>query len=269
MNNAADLTAEVRMPGWMRALRVFWAGLLIVGFSFSILMAAWGDLREALMAKVIADRHNKSFLLRAPVGALVWVGDELLGEARMHELAAGEPPDSDLAVEGMSVFEPRVYLRDGQMLKAAVRRNPGDDTAALVARLAPGATLLWAGPDAEFTPVLMLTPEGLDYACLCRFEFPHWDAGNERFVPSAFLLRLELEGSRVFTVSQERIWSDQIRVPGKFWATREQFDGLPPHLEGQVKTVWEWHLQVETDHQSWVQRHVPAEHQGTKWAPRE
>jgi hypothetical protein len=255
---------EAPMPPWLRWLRVFWAVLLASAFAFSIVMAAWSDLRQALMAKVIADRHAKSFLIQAPAGAEVWVGDELLGAARRHELAEGEPPDSDLKVEGMSVLTPRVYMRATQLLKAAVRREPGEDAASLVGRLAPGAELLWKGETVDgFTPLLLLADGELDFVCLCEFEFPH---GADGLIPSAFLLRARHAGSRVFSMRQARVWSDQIRVPGKFWTQRDEHDGLPPTLDGQVKTVWEWHIEVEPEFANWLRTHAPTRH-NTPWRP--
>jgi hypothetical protein len=261
-NHGVDLELPP-MPRWLRALRMFWAGLLVTALAFSILMAVWGDLREALMSKVVAHRHNMSFLLQAPGGTDVWVGDEWLGTSRQHELAPGEPPDTDLKVEGMSVLVPRVYLRDGQLIKAAIVREPDEDNASLLARLAPDSEVLWTGEDTDgFIPALLLTGETLDFVCLCRFEFPR---GEQGYVPSAFLLRIEYNDSHVFSVTQERVWSDRIWVPGRFWTQRDEYDGLPPKLDGQVKTVWEWHLHIVEDVQSWLDANIPPEHHQRAW----
>jgi hypothetical protein len=252
------------MPRWMRYLRAFWATVLILALLFSALMASWGSLREAVMLRVIADRHAKSFLLQFPAETRVWIGEELLGAAEMHRLAEDEPEGSDAATEGLPIRLPRVYLREDQILKHGVRPQPGESLSSLVQRLAPGAEILWHGePDsAGFRPLLLGRDGRLDYALLCMLSVP-----NERQpLSAAFLLRAELEGTRVFRLSRHELWSDRLWAPpGEFWALRDEHDGFPPRITGQVKTVWRWFFELENDQENWQANHTPEPWSEAAW----
>lgn len=249
---------------WLRVLKVFWATLLISLLAFSVLMAAWGDLREAVMLRFVDDRYVKSMLLQLPAGTLVSIGDEGLGPAAPHTLAPDDGAESAETVEGMPITMPRVYLREDQILEFGKRWQPGEPLAALIARLAPNATLLWHAGDAQasgFTPVLLGREGRIDYALLATFTLP----GTEP-VDAAFLLRAEHEGKRVFSIQRQELWTDQMWVPsGEFWARREQYDSLPPHSLGQTKTVWRWYFAFEQDEAAWRKAHVPHELSEAAW----
>jgi hypothetical protein len=225
---------------------VSWAALLIAALLFSVLMAAWGDLREALMLRVLDARYAKSFLLQFPQDTRVWAGDRAIGYSRPHELSDGEP---DALVEGMPVTAPRVYI--GEKLLAEQARTPGKSLADTLGTLAPGATVVWHGDQQPFAPVLLERDGRLDYALLVTLAIPNAE-------PRAFLLRAEQESHRVFTLQREEIWSDQLTSPeGWFWAQRTQYDGFPPTFDGQTKTVWRWYFAFEDDERSWLRTHAP------------
>ncbi len=248
------MTADPKpTPRWLRILRVTWAALLITALAFSILMAAWGDLRESLMLKVLDDRHAKSFLLQFPEGTRVWIGDLSLDEARKHPLAQGEPDDSTEAVEGMRVVLPRVYLTEHQLREQSVEWPTGERVGSVLERLAPGAELLAVldrpPGGSGFTQVVLARDGKLDAPILGAIVLPAVDGSTMRL---GFLLRAGSEGRRVLRFEREELWSDQLWAPkGQFWAQRRQYDGLPPELAGQVKTVWRWYFAAEEDEPAW------------------
>ena len=111
--------------------------------------------------------------------------------------------------------------------------------------------MVWHGPAQPFTPVLLERDGRLDYALLVTLAIPTAE-------PQAFLLRAEQEKRRVFTLQREEIWSDQLTSPqGGFWAQPPQYDGFPPTIEGQTKTVWRWYFVFEDDERSWRMKHAP------------
>ncbi len=246
------------LPAWLRVLRVSWAVLLAVLLVFSILMAAWGDLRESLMLRLLDDRHAKSFLLQFPEGTRVWAGGEALGTSRLHPLAQGEAEDSALAIEGMRVVLPRAYLMEKQMLAEGIQWTQGDHAMQLATRLAPDAEIIWIEQSPAlkpFTPVVLGQGARIDYALLCALSLPAHDANPARV---AFLLRAEHEGARVFYLQGQEEWSDRLWAPeGTFWAQREQVDGPPRDLSGQVKSVFRWYFRFEADEKAWREAILP------------
>ncbi len=249
---------------WLRALKVFWAVLLISLLVFSVLMAAWGNLREAVMLRFVDDRYVKSMLLQLPEGASASIGDKGLGPAAKHTLAPDEGAESAETVEGMAITLPRVYLREDQILEHGRRWQPGEPLPGLVEKLAPGAALLWhegTAQSAGFTPVLLGREGRIDYALLATFTLPGTEPVN-----AAFLLRAEHEGKRVFSLQRQELWTDQMWVPaGDFWARREQYDSLPPLSAGQTKTVWRWYFAFEQDETAWRSAHVPGKFSDAAW----
>jgi len=235
----------------IRALRVFWAALLALGLVFSILMAAWGDLREALMLKVLDDRHTKSFTVVAPDGAKLWLGNAYLGEAAPHSLAEGEPEDSQLEVEGMSVLLPRVYFSAGQLDEQSV--PDGFNPYKLLEQLAPETDLVWMVRMTDgFGEALLKHDDGrLDFVVIAHLQ----SLNGNRY----FLLRLEHELGHVFSLDRTEIWSDQLCADeGGFWPQRKQCEGLPPDLRGQMKTMWRFYLKLE-DEEEFLKKHAPGE----------
>lgn len=245
-------------PLWLRVLKPLWAGLIVLALAFSITMAAWGDLRESLMLRMQDSRHTKSLLLQFPMDANVAIGAEHLGYSWPHPLARTEPFDPELEVEGMSIALPRVYLREEQIHNRGTPWTPGEEARAMLARLEPNAEVLWLGEeDAGFMPVLLAHGGRIDYALLVTLELP----GK----PAAFLLRAELKGARVFKATRQEVWSDQLWAPEGFWAKREQWQGLPPVIEGQTKTVWRWHFEFEPEEANWRKANVPHEYSEAAW----
>lgn len=229
----------------LNILRWTWGGLLVSLFAFSVLMAVWGDLREALMLKLIDDRYNKSFTIQAPHEAKVWMGTEYLGISEPHPLAVNEPEESPTEVEGMSVLLPRVYFYEVPLLENAVEFKVGDATADVLKKLLPHEEVLWVDassmPDAGWVPALLKTEDGrFDFVNIGRVDWPTHDGGVERY---AFIMRVVFEESPVFLLERTENWSDQLYADeGGFWARREQWDGFPPKLSGQSKTVWRWFI---------------------------
>lgn len=229
----------------LNVLRWTWGGLLVSLFAFSIVMAAWGDLREALMLKIIDDRYNKSFTIQAPHEARVWIGREYLGVSEPHPLAVNEPEDSPTLVEGMSVLLPRVYVYEVPLLENAVRYAPGEKTTDILQRLLPHSRPVWVDasimPESGWVPALLKTEDGrFDFVNIGRADWPTRDGGTARH---AFVVRVVHGESPVFELERTENWSDQIFADeGGFWAKREQWEGFPPRLTGQNKTVWRWFI---------------------------
>lgn len=250
----------------LNVLRWTWAGLLLSLFAFAIVMAAWGDLREALMLKVIDDRYNKSFTIQAPNEAKVWLGTEYLGVSQPHPLAVNEPEDSPTEVEGMSVLLPRVYFYEVPMLEHAVEFEVGDATKALVNELLPHNELLWIKaehmPETGWVPALLKTEDGrFDYVNIGRADWPTHDGSTQRY---AFVIRVVFEESPAFVLTRTENWSDQLYAEeGEFWSKREQWDGLPPQLSGQSKTVWRWF--IETKDVAWLSKTSGVDLTDAKW----
>ena len=253
-------------PLWLRVLRVTWAALLISVLAFSILMAAWGDLREGLMLKLLDDRHAKSFLLQFPEGTKVWVGTQSLEQSRKHPLAQGEPDDSELATEGLRVVLPRAYMAEEHLREQGVEYTPGATTREVLALLAPESELVYAldeHPRTSFTPVVLGRNGTIDYALLGTLTFTQ--DGEAKSL--AFLLRAQGD-ARVFLLSKEEVESDRLWAePGHFWARRDKYDGLPPSMDGQVKTTWRWYFTPVEDEKAWRDATLPPEWRGALWAP--
>lgn len=265
-----DAVAEKPLSPPLRLLRAVWAILLVSILLFSILMAAWSGLREALMLKFLDARYVKSFTLQVPEGTQVWLGDEYLGIASKHPLSEGEPEDSDMQVEGMSVLLPRVYFYEEQLKENSVDCVPGDETAGLLKRLSPEAEVLWVrdaqlSDQPDFIPALLKAEDGrLDFVNLCRVDWPTSGGDTER---RAFLLRMVLEEEQhVFGLERTELWSDQLYAEeGDFWARRDQWDGYPPKLSGQSKTVWRLFIQIAEDDIAWLETRYPIDPKGVSW----
>lgn len=253
-------------PLWLNALRWGWGGLLVFGVLFSITMAAWGDLREALMNQLLKPSHRRSFTIIGPVDTEIWLGDESLGVLRPHSLAVNEPEDTKLETEGLSVLVPRVYFSDKQLAKHSVSYTPGQ-SAREVLRLLDDKPVVWISAetlDASSSVSAVLRHEDrLDWVCLLSFELPA--PGN--YEHRALLLRLGGENP-AFTVQRTRLQSDQLYAPqGEFWVTRVQAEGLPPHgFTGQSKTIWHWHLETLTEADARAK--LPVEVRAEKWIVR-
>ena len=263
---AVTETAATTRPLWLNALRWGWGGLLVFGVLFSITMAAWGDLREALMNQLLKPSHRRSFTIIGPVDTEVSLGDESLGVLRPHSLAVNEPEDTKLETEGLSVLLPRVYFSDKQLAKHSVAYTPGQN-AREVLKLLDATPVLWTSAntlDASSSISAVLRHEdGLDWVCLLGFELPAPGKSEHR----ALLLRLGGE-KPAFVVQRTRLQSDQLWAPeGEFWVTRVQAEGLPPHgFTGQSKTIWHWHLELMDEAAARAQ--LPEEVRNMKWVPR-
>lgn len=255
-------------PG-LRFLRAFWAALLISLLVFSVLMAAWGDLREGLMLKVLDDRYNKSFTLVMPHESHVWAGELYLGESQPHSLAVNEPEDTALEVEHMSVLEPRVYIYEEQVLENAVACEDRQPVVDVIAKLAPDSEVVWSergelsGPG--FVPALLRNKQGrLDFVNLARVD---WSDARRKVVRAAFLVRMEHGDTRVFSLENTVIWSDRLFAPkDEFWPRREQYDDFPPGYSGQVKTVWQWHFTSPEDQAKWLKQNCNIDATEINWA---
>lgn len=245
-------------PLWLRILKPAWAALIVIALAFSLTMAAWGDMRESLMLRLQDDRHTKSLLLQFPLDSNVVIGGQHLGYSWPHPLARTEPYDDELKVEGMSIALPRVYLREDQIAEHGTSFKPVEDARAILARLEPKAEVLRLDETADgFRPVLLAHGGRIDYALLVTLELP----GK----PAAFLLRAGHDGARVFKATQQEVWSDQLWAPEGFWARRDEYDGMPPVISGQTKTVWRWHFEFDSDEAAWRKAHVPAEYNEAPW----
>ena len=264
------MTSEPAQPisKGMNVLRWSFGSLLASLLLFSILMATWGDLREALMLKVLDDRYVKSFTIQIPEAAKVWVGDKYLGDAKIHPLGVDEPADYPQKVEGMPVVLPRVYVYEEPLLEVSIDCNASANVRELLEQLAPGETVLWAEremlTEAGFTPVLLKLEDGrYDFLNLVRVDWPRHDGGTTRRV---FVMRVWHEGRRVFTLARTEYWTDQLYAKdGGFWASREQWDDFPPLLSGQTKTVWRWYVTPGTDDAAWLNEHVPGDYSNVDW----
>ncbi|MBZ0135532.1 MAG: hypothetical protein K8I27_04045 [Planctomycetes bacterium] len=250
----------------LNILRWSWGVFLILLFAFSILMAAWGDLREALMLKVLDDRYNKSFIIQAPHEAKVWLGDEYLGISEPHPLAVNEPEDSPTEVEGMSVLLPRVYFYEVPLLETATEFEVGESTTDLLKKLLPHSEPLWTEaanmPEIGWVPALLKTEDGrFDFVNIGRADWPTREGGTQRY---AFLIRVVLNESPAFVLERTEIWSDQLYADeGGFWSRRDQWDGFPPHLAGQSKTVWRWF--IATRDVAWLSQRSGVDMTDAEW----
>ncbi len=129
-----DVAAKPPSPA-MRFVRVGFACLLIFALVFSIVMAAWGDMRDALFVRFLDTRFAKSFVIRAPQGAKVWLGDKFLGLAQLPIIADTEP---EAVIDGLTVQEARVYAEEKEFLKQALVIEPGATEEFALGKLAPG-----------------------------------------------------------------------------------------------------------------------------------
>lgn len=258
--------APTARPLWLNALRWGWGGLLVFGVLFSITMAAWGDLREALMNQLLKPSHRRSFTVVGPVDTEVWIGGDSLGPMRPHSMAINEPDDTTLASEGLSVLLPRVYFSDKQLARHSVKHTPGQN-AREVLKLLDDKPIVWISAetlDASSSVSAVLRHEdGLDWVCLLSLELP----APDRYEQRALLLRLGGE-SPAFAVQRTRLQSDQLYAPdGAFWVTRVQAEGLPPHgFTGQSKTIWHWHLETLTEAEARAK--LPEDVRAMKWVAR-
>lgn len=227
------------MPLPLRVLRVAFGSFLVLALAFSLLMAAWGDLRDAIFVQLLDARYAKSFVIRAPQGAKVWLGYRYLGAAERPPVSDGEP---DLVIDGVPVTEARVYADEAVFMKEAVICERGSKLPALLAKLAPGRELVHAGAETVSGPGvfirLLLRENGeLDAACLCTLEIPQ-AGGDPRLF--AFLLRVQAEDLRCIDAGTFSIASMQLYArDGEFWTTREDVEGFPTEgPRGQSRTSW-------------------------------
>ncbi|MCA8910271.1 MAG: hypothetical protein KDB82_01090 [Planctomycetes bacterium] len=266
----AEEVIEKPMSPVLRVIRVVWAVLLVSILLFSIVMAVWGDMRQALMLKFLDARYVKSFTLQVPEGTQVWLGGVYLGKSERHPLGEDEPDDYPDEVEGMKVVLPRVYFYEQQLMENSVECAPGDSSAELIKRLAPKEELLWVqtealGEDPTFVPALLKDEDGkFDFVNLGRVDWPEHDGSTKRF---AFLLRMVLDDKRhVFGLEHTELWTDQLYAEeGHFWAKREQWDDYPPRLSGQTKTVWRFFVNIEEDDAAWLQPRCPGDYDRASW----
>lgn len=233
----ADAPEEPMSPA-MRTLRIGFACMLVLALAFSLTMAIWGELRDAMFVRLFDTRYAKSFVIRAPEGARVWLGDKFLGTAALPVIVDSEP---DAVIDGLTVQEARVYADEKEFLKQSQVIEPGAAVPNLLAKLAPGRSLVRAGSETlrgpgEFVPVLLREGEALDAALLCTLEIPGRDGKATLF---AFLLRLEHEDSRWLQGCTLTTHTTQLSANSDdFWSTREQYDGLPRRVTGQLRTRW-------------------------------
>ncbi|MCB9895844.1 MAG: hypothetical protein H6839_15460 [Planctomycetes bacterium] len=250
----------------LNVLRWTWGILLFSLLLFSILMAAWGDLREGLMLKILDDRYVKSFTIQVPEGAKVWVGTKYLGESKAHPLGIEDPDGEPIKVEGMDVTLPRVYLFDAQLKESSIACEPSAKVEDLLKQLVPEETLVWAERDTVdapgFTPALLKFEDGrFDFVNLARVDWPEHGGGSTRL---AFVMRVTLNDVHVFMPEHTEIWTDQVYADeGEFWAKREQWDDFPPRLTGQTKTVWRWFMKVSDN--KWLTERVPGDYTKVEW----
>lgn len=231
-------TADKPMPPALRVVRVAFACLLVLALAFSITMAAWGELRDAMFVRFLDTRYAKSLVIRAPAGAKVWLGDKYLGEAQYPIIVDSEP---EAVIDGLTVKEARVYAEEKTLLQNAVVTQPGDAVAPLVARLAKGRTLVSAGRERlaggnEFVALVMREGEHDDAALLCALVVPQRDGPS---ITLAFLLRIEHENVRMLEGCDLRARTTQLAANAdNFWTTRTEYEGLPAKVEGQLRTSW-------------------------------
>lgn len=229
---------EKPMPPALRVVRACFAGLLVFSLAFSIVMAAWGDLRDAIFVGVLDTRYAKSFVIRAPQGATVWLGDLNLGVADYPVIADSEP---EAVIDGLSVREARVYAEDADFRKNSLVIEPGAGVELVLGKLAPGRKLIHAAKDhlassGEFVPVLLAEDGKHDAALLCTLEIPRREGGRTLF---AFLLRMDHEQTRWLSGATVKSHTTQLRADeGGFWTRRDEFDGLPQQVVGQLRTSW-------------------------------
>lgn len=230
--------SEKPLPPALRWLRVAFAGFLVLALAFSVLMAAWGDLRDALFVRILDTRYSKSFVFRAPEGAKVWLGDKYLGVAARPVIAEGEP---DAVIDGLAVAEARVYAEEALFLKQALVIEPGSGSDLALAKLAPGRRVLTGGGiplqrDGQSHLVVLAEDNQLDAALLCTVSIPRREGGSTLF---ALLLRTEYEGRRLMEPCTISARTMQLQADnGSFWTTRSEYEGLPPRVTGQLRTSW-------------------------------
>src|SRR5690606_26063980 len=111
---------------------------------------------------------TRDFVVRAPEGAHLWIGDDYLGQSLLPAISHSEP---SMKIRGLSVQQARAYITDEALLKNARPFEPGDGVSAILQRLAPGATLLHAARErltagGEFIPVLLVHDGRHDAAAL-------------------------------------------------------------------------------------------------------
>ncbi|MBK9975253.1 MAG: hypothetical protein IPP14_10830 [Planctomycetes bacterium] len=231
--------AEKPIPPALRVVRTGFAGLLVFSLVFCIVMAAWGDLRDAMFVRVLDHRFAKSFVIAAPEGAKVWLGDQYLGVSEKPPMHETEP---DLVIDGLSVSIARVYAEEVHFMKNARLFAAGESVTGLLQHLAPGRRLVFAqserltGPG-QVVPVLLREGELVDAACLCTLEIPQRQGNPQLF---AYLLRVQQEqrhwiSACTFTIGSMRLWAP----PGEFWTQRQEVEGFPAdYPRGQCRTAW-------------------------------
>lgn len=236
---SAATPAGKPVPAPLRVVRAGFAGLLVFSLVFCIVMAAWGDLRDAMFVRILDHRFAKSFVIAAPEGAKVWLGDQYLGVSEKPPMHETEP---ELSIDGLSVSIPRVYAEEVHFMKNARLFAAGESVDGLLRHLAPGRTVVFAQSERLTGPgqvVQVLLREGAqtDAACLCSLEIPQRGGPAQLF---AFLLRVQLDDRHwistcTFTIGSMRLWAP----PGEFWTQRQEVQGFPDdYPRGQCRTAW-------------------------------
>lgn len=253
------------MPPALRIVRAGFACLLVLSLAFAILMAAWGDLRDAIFVRVLDDRYAKSFVFVAPEGAHVWLGEQYLGVSALPVIVDSQP---DAVIDGVSVQFARVYANESEFHQQAIAVEPGAAIGKILGRIAPARELVHAaqaavpGPGA-FIPLLLRDATGIDAACLCSLEIPQRGSEATLFV---FLLRVQAGESRCIQGGKFSIGSTQLYAPpGEFWTRREETEGFPTEgVRGQARTSWRLLPEMldEAGQREYLQQHGIAE---AKW----
>jgi hypothetical protein len=227
------------MPPALRVLRTGFACFLVLALAFAILMAAWGDLRDAIFVRVLDDRYAKSFVFVAPEGAHVWLGEQYLGVSALPVIVDAQP---DAVIDGVSVQLARVYANEAEFHKQAIAIEPGTGIDKVLARLAPARELVHAGAGelsapGAFIPLLLRDAAGIDAACLCSLEIPQREGNATLF---ALILRIQAGDNRCISGGEFSIGSTQLYArPGEFWTQREETEGFPTQgVRGQARTAW-------------------------------
>lgn len=252
----------------LRAGRAAFAGLLVLAFAFCIVMAAWGEFRDALMLRVQDHRLTLSFAVQLPEGAKLRLGRKQLGDSAISAVAGGANGPAE--IEGMDASLPRSYFLERDLLEQGVPCEGEPAVAWLAEKLAPGETLLWSATESnglkpgEFAAALLKTKDGvLDGVLLGVLEVPY-RGGAKRF---GLCLRAVHEELHLCRVARIEMSFDQLYAPpGEFWAVREKGGGAPPAgVMGQTKLVW--HVYAEMMDASQQQRVLAPFVQGEpKWA---
>ncbi|MHC4840922.1 MAG: hypothetical protein ACYTDT_08210 [Planctomycetota bacterium] len=225
--------------GVRKVVGKMFAGTLILLFAFAITMAAWGDLREALMIRFNDDKVRQSIVIEIEAKTHVWMGDVYLKKSEVPNLGK-DNPDSDIQIEYVHASKPRTYLEGVQFSEAGITPPDGFNMAPWKS-LFPDAKVLHQGrkgPDLRWAAI-ETKHEQLDWMGLIRLP----KAGPEP--ERVYLLRFEKLGRRAIKSLSLEVHSDQLRIEDdSFWTERIEKEGLPESMDGQIRISWVLHVEM-------------------------